>query len=68
MKPTHIDQLYACAKDKSWELKCDLQKLYPRLYLLKFDPNDSYDMCMTFVDTKRNMSLLIQNSVARTLI
>ncbi len=48
MKPTNIEKLWSCAQDKSWELKCDLQKLYPRLYLLKFDPNDSYDMCMTF--------------------
>lgn len=49
MKPTHVDTLEFWAKDKSWKLKCDLQKLYPRLYLLKFDPKDQYDMCMTFL-------------------
>lgn len=48
MKPIHVDTLEFLAKDKSWKLKCDLQKLYPRLYLLKFDPKDRYDMCMTF--------------------
>lgn len=48
MKPIHVDKLWMSARDKSWELKCDLQKLYPRLYLLKFDHKDRYDMCMTF--------------------
>lgn len=48
MKPVHIERLEIMAKDKSWHLKCDLQKLYPRLYLLKFEEKDRYDMCMTF--------------------
>jgi len=48
MKSIHVDTLEIQAKDKSWKLKCDLQKLYPRLYLMKFDDKDRYDMCMTF--------------------
>jgi len=46
MKPVHIKTLVL--KGKSWKLKCDLQRLYPGLYLLKFEPKDRYDMCMTF--------------------
>jgi hypothetical protein len=48
MKTTLVSKLAHAGTNNSWSLQCDLQKLHPRLYLLKFDKKDRYDMCMTF--------------------